>query len=199
MAVKVNSNDQVVTINTTDGLKVVGNLCCPIGSMSLVNETCCECTYSFNLTGTIDAGCGSSTYFPNRCDPLNFQTSAITIGPFNYGVEVVSNSITVDDELIVNGAVFQAGQYPVIGGLTGGCTGRTAAENDECGNCQRFGWDGSEFQKVPSTCNGQHVISTGTVIAVLPAGSTVTIAAGDNHVIDLFAEGEITIKPILIP
>lgn len=197
MAIKVNSSDQVITINTTEGLRVVGNLCCPIGSMSLVNETCCECTYSFNLTGTIAAGCGDSTYFPNRCEPLNYQTAAITIGPFNYDVEIVSNSITVDDELIVNGSIFQENEYLVD--LGGGCTGRFATENDQCGNCQRFGWDGSEFQKVPSTCNGQHTIPTGTVIAVLQSGEVVTISAGDNHGIDLFAEGEITIKPISLP
>ena len=201
MAVKLNSSDQVVTINTTDGLKVVGNLCCPIESMSLIDETCCECTYSFNLIGTITGGCGSpnpSTYFPNRCQPLSFQTAAITIGPFNYDVEVVSNSILVDDELIVNGAVFQAGQYPVIGGLTGGCDGYFSSA-PPCNPCGSFGWDGTSFQPVQSTCNGQHTIPVGTVITVISAGTTATIAAGDNHGIQLFANGQIKIKPIAFP
>jgi hypothetical protein len=193
MAVKLNSSDQVVTINTIDGLKVVGNLCCPIGSMLLIDETCCECTYSFNLTGTIAAGCGDSTYFPNRCQPTSYQTAAITIGPFNYDVEIISNSITVDDELIVNGQIFQPGLYPVEpsgqcpDGLCPGGTGFGTSPN-----CVQFA--GGE-----STCNGQHTIPVGTVITVLSAGTTATIAAGDNHGIQLFANGQIKIKPIAFP
>lgn len=193
MAVKKNSSNRIVTISTTDGIKVVGNLCCPIGSMSLVDETCCECTYSFNLTGTVAAGCGDSTYFPNRCQPLSYQTAAITIGPFNYDVEVVSNSILVDDELIVNGAVFQPGIYPVAPSdqcPDGLCPGSTGFGTNP--NCVQF--DGGA-----SACNGQHTIPVGTVITVIPAGTTATIAAGDNHGIDLFAAGEITIKPISTP
>lgn len=196
MAVKLNSSDQVVTINTTGGLKVVGNLCCPIGSMSLIDETCCECTYSFNLIGTITGDCGGSTYFPNRCQPTSYQTAAITIGPFNYDVEIISNSITVDDELIVNGTVFQGGQY--LTSLGGGCTGYFSSA-PPCNPCGSFGWDGTSFQPVQSTCNGQHTIPVGTVITVLSAGTTATIAAGDNHGIELFANGQIKIKPIAFP
>ena len=193
MAVKLNSSDQVVTINTTDGLKVVGNLCCPIGSMSLIDETCCECTYSFNLIGTITGGCDESTYFPNRCQPTSYQTAAITIGPFNYDVEIISNSITVDDELIVNGQIFQPGIYPVQpsdqcpDGLCPGGTGFGTSPN-----CVQFAGGAS-------TCNGQHTIPVGTVITVLSAGTTATIAAGDNHGIQLFANGQIKIKPISFP
>lgn len=188
MAIKVNSNNKVVTINTTEGLKIVGNLCCPIGSMSLVDETCCECTYSFNLTGTVAAGCGDSTYFPNRCQPTNYQTEAITIGPFNYDVEIVSNSILVDDELLVDGNVFQPNVYPAE--LSPGNTGFNNPSPPP--NCISF--DGGT-----SDCNGQHTIPVGTVITVIPAGTTATIAGGDNHGIQLFAEGEITIRPIAFP
>lgn len=197
MAIKVNSNNQVVTINTTNGIKVIGNICCPIGSMSLVDESCCECTYSFNLTGTVAAGCGGSTYYPNRCTPTSFQTPSITIGPFDYDVEIVSNSILVDDELLVDGAVFQPNQYIV--NLGGGCTGGFASTTPQCGDCERFGWNGTAFSPVSSTCNGQHTIPTGTVISALQSGNTVTIAAGDNHGIDLFANGQIKIKAITIP
>jgi hypothetical protein len=164
-----------------------------------VSCTCCDFVYSLDASGTVAAGCGGGTYYPNRCEPLNFQTTETIIGPFEFIVEISAGpgGITVDDELIVNGSVFQAGQYLVD--LGGGCTAITAAENDQCGNCKRFGWNGDEFVSVPSTCNGLHTIPEGTVIGTISEGETMTIAAGDNHGITLSMSGKIVIKPLGAP
>jgi hypothetical protein len=199
MAVKINSSGKIPVVYSNGEYRIFEQLCCQIGSMALVEEKCCECVYSFNVSAPVSAGCGDSTYYPNRCEPLNFQTPSITIGPLKFIAEISAGSggITVDDELIVNGFVFQAGQYLV--NLGGGCTARTAATNDQCGNCQRFGWNGIEFVSVASTCNGQHTIPEGTVIGAIPEGETMTIAAGDNHGIDLFMSGQIVIKPLGAP
>jgi hypothetical protein len=199
MALKKNPSDKIVVVFSGGKYQFVEQLCCPIGNMSLVEEKCCECTYSFNVTGTIAAGCGGSNYYPNRCEPLNFQTDAITIGPLKFAAEISAGpgGITVDDELIVNGSVFQAGQYLV--NLGGGCTGRTASNTPQCGDCERFGWNGTTFAPVASTCNGQHTIPEGTVIGTVSENGSMTIAAGDNHGIDLFMSGQIVIKPLAAP
>jgi hypothetical protein len=198
MAIK-KKGDKVVSIFFSGSKHLITTLCCPIGSMSLVEETCCDCTYSFSVSGSIEAGCGGSNYYPNRCEPLNFQTAAITIGPIKFAVEISAGpgGITVDDELIVNGSVFQAGQYLV--NLGGGCTGRTASSTPQCGGCERFGWTGTVFAPVASTCNGLHTIPEGTIIGTIPENETMTIAAGDNHGIDLFMSGQIVIKPLTAP
>jgi hypothetical protein len=198
MAIKKKGNN-AVSITFGGRKHLITQLCCPIPNMGLVEETCCECTYSFSVTGTVASGCGGSNYYPNRCQPLNFQTAAITIGPIKYAAEILAGpgGITVDDELIVNGSVFQAGQYLV--NLGGGCTARTAANTPQCGDCERFGWNGTAFASVPSTCNGQHTIPEGTVLGTVPENGSMTIAAGDNHGINLFMSGQIKIKPIAAP
>lgn len=193
----------------------VNGLCCPqADGFGFIAKTCCECVYVFDVVGSIEAGCGNSTYFPNRCDPLNFKTQDIVIGPFKFDAEIVvgdgnllqpddvaqppgdfipQSGILVDDELLVNGVVFQPGLYPVeptpecTDGL---CPGSTGVEVDA--NCVQFAGG-------PSSCNGQHVIPPGTVIAALNKGETLTLAAGDNHGIDIFMRGEIVVKPISIP
>jgi hypothetical protein len=201
MAVKINSEGKIPVVYSNGEYRIFEQLCCPIGSMALVEEKCCECVYSFNVSAPVAQGCGTSTYYPNRCQPLNFQTPAITIGPLKFIAEISAGpgGITVDDELIVNGSVFQSGLYPVEGGLTGGCTGRTAATNNQCGNCEAFGSTGTGFAPVASTCNGQHTIPEGTVIGAISEGGTMTIAGGDNHGIQVFMSGQIVIKPLGAP
>jgi hypothetical protein len=198
MAIKKKENN-VVSITFGGRKHLITQLCCPIQNMFLVKETCCECTYSFSVSTPVAAGCGGSNYYPNRCQPLNFQTAAITIGPIKYAAEISvgPGGITVDDELIVNGSVFQAGLYPV--NLGGGCTARGAGESPQCGSCERFGWTGTAFSSVPSTCNGQHTIPEGTVLGTVSENGSMTMAAGDNHGIDLFMFGQIVIKPLGAP
>ena len=199
MAVKINSLGKIPVVYSNGEYRIFEQLCCPIGSMALVEEKCCECVYSFNVTGTIAAGCGGSNYYPNRCQPLNFQTPSITIGPLKFIAEILAGpgGITVDDELIVNGSVFQSGLYLV--NLGGGCTARTASNTPQCGDCERFGWTGTSFSSVPSTCNGLHTIPEGTVIGAISEGGTMTIAGGDNHGITLSMSGQIVIKPLGAP
>jgi hypothetical protein len=190
MVVKINSSGRVPIVFSDNKYKIFKQLCCPIQNTSLVNEGCCECVYSFNVSAPVAAGCGGSTYFPNRCDPLSFQTSAITIGPIKYAAEILAGDggITVDDELIVNGVVFQPLQYLVT--LGSGSTGNTNPSPPPA--CEQFSGG-------TSSCNGQHTIPEGTVIGAIPEGETMTIAGGDNHGIDLFMSGQIVIRPIGAP
>jgi hypothetical protein len=95
-------------------------------------------------------------------------------------MEIVSDGITVDDELLVNGAVFGAGSNLVT--LGAGATGL-----------------GATFAGGASACNGQHTIAAGTVVATVPQGSSVTLAGGDNHGIDLFMNGAILLRPAGAP
>jgi hypothetical protein len=195
MAVKINSSGRIPVVFSGGKYKLFQKLCCPIESTILEEENCCECVYSFNVSAPVAAGCGDSTYYPNRCQPLNFQTPAITIGPLKFIAEISAGpgGITVDDELIVNGQIFQPGLYPVQpsnqcpSGLCPGSTGFGTSPN-----CVQFSGG-------PSACNGQHTIPEGTVIGVIPEGETMTIAGGDNHGIDLFMLGQIKIKPIAAP
>jgi hypothetical protein len=190
MAVKINSLGRVPVVFSGGKYKLFQKLCCPIESTILEEENCCECVYSFNVSAPVADGCGDSTYYPNRCQPLNFQTPAITIGPLKFIAEISAGpgGITVDDELIVNGIVFQPFLYLVI--LGSGSTGYTNSSPPP--DCIQF--DGG-----PSACNGLHTIPEGTVIGVIPEGETMTIAGGDNHGIDLFMSGQIKIKPIAAP
>lgn len=181
----------------------INGLCCPnFDDFNFISRTCCECVYEFNVVGSVAAGCGTSTYYPNRCDPLNFKTQDIVIGPFKFDAEIVSGGswsfstgtgILVDDELIVNGQIFQPGLYPVQptdqcpNGLCPGGTGFGTSPN-----CVQFAGGAS-------ACNGQHTIPEGTVISVLNAGDTLTLAGGDNHGIDLFMRGQIKVLPISTP
>jgi hypothetical protein len=86
-------------------------------------------------------------------------------------MEVVADEILVDDELLVNGEPFEAGQHLV--NLGGGDTGT-----------------GVSFGGGLSSCNGQHRIEKGKVVATVPQGSSVVLSGGDNHGIDLFVVGE---------
>jgi len=189
MAIKKNG-DNVVSIFFAGSKHLITTLCCPIGGMSLVDETCCDCTYSFSASAPITPGCGDSPYYPNRCDPLNYQTAALTIGPIKYATEILAGpgGITVDDELIVNGSIFQDGLYPVT--LSPGETGVTNPSPPP---------DCIEFAGGPGACNGLHTIPEGTVIGTIPENGTMTIAAGDNHGITLSMSGQIVIKPLSAP
>ncbi len=189
MAIKKKGNN-AVSITFGGRKHLITQLCCPIPNMGLVEETCCECTYSFSISAPVAVGCGNSPYFPNRCQPLSFQTAAITIGPIKYAAEILAGpgGITVDDELIVNGSVFQAGLYNVT--LNSGSTGYTNPSPPP--NC-------ISFTQGPSSCNGLHTIPEGTVLGTVPENGSMTIAAGDNHGINLFMSGQIKIKPIAAP
>lgn len=169
----------------------INGLCCPnFGGFNFISRTCCECVYEFNITGSVAAGCGTSTYYPNRCNPLNFKTQDIVIGPFKFDAEIISSGtgILVDDELLVNGLVFQPNFYLVTLG-SGGTGVNDPSSPPDC----------IQFAGGTSLCNGQHTIPQGTVISVLNAGDTLTLAAGDNHGIDLFMRGQIKVLPISTP
>jgi len=140
---------------------------------------CCSARFTFDLVATITPGVGGSTYFPNNCTQSP-TTAFVTIGPMVVDTEVVSDSITVDDELLINGQVFQAGQYLVS--LGAGATGT-----------------GATFAGGQSACNGQHTVGAGTVVATVPQGQSVTLAAGDNHGIDLFIRGALLLRPAAAP
>jgi hypothetical protein len=190
MAVKINSSGKIPVVYSNGEYRIFEQLCCPVGSLALVEEKCCECVYSFNVSAPVAQGCGNSTYYPNRCQPLNFQTPSITIGPLKFIAEISAGpgGITVDDELIVNGSVFQAGLYPAT--LNPGSTGFFNPSPPP--NCVQFAGG-------PSACNGLHTIPEGTVIGAISEGGTMTIAAGDNHGIQLFMSGQIVIKPLGAP
>jgi len=140
---------------------------------------CCSARYTFNLVGTIAPGVGGSTYYPNRCT-ASPTTAAVSIGPMVVDMEVVSDGITVDDELVVNGVVFQAGQYLVNLGA-----GTTAL--------------GTTFAGGTSDCNGQHLVGAGTVLATVAQGQSATLVGADNHGIDLFMNGAIILRPVVAP
>jgi hypothetical protein len=190
MALKKDPSGKIVLVFSGGKYQPVEQLCCPIGNMSLVEEKCCECTYSFSVSGSIALGCGNSSYYPNRCQPLSFQTAAITIGPLKFAAEISAGpgGITVDDELIVNGSVFQPGLYLVT--LNPGSTAYTNPSPPP--NC-------IEFAGGASACNGLHTIPEGTIITTIAEGGTATIAAGDNHGINLSMSGQIVIKPLAAP
>jgi hypothetical protein len=89
---------------------------------------------------------------------------------------VTSAGIEVDDELLLNGEVFEPGQYTVT--LS---PGTNAA-------------DGNEFPGGPSLCNGRHVIPAGTVLGSVPQGSYLELRGGDNHGIALMMEGSVVLR-----
>ena len=147
---------------------------------------CCSARFTFTLIGLVTPGTFGD-YFPNRCLGVP-STPTVTIGPMVVDMEIVSDGIVVDDQLLVNGSAFQAGQHPVILG-----EGTTAT--------------GANFPGGLSLCNGQHSIPAGTVIATVQQGATVTLAGGDNHGINLFVAGNsartapaaIILRPVQAP
>ena len=139
---------------------------------------CCSARFTFSLVATVPAGVGGSTYYPNNC--LRQKTSSINIGPMIVDMEVVSDGITVDDELLVNGSVFEPEQHLTL--LGGGTTA-----------------NGTTFIGGLSICNGLHSINSGKILATVASGSSVVLEAADNHGITLSGSGSIILRPALAP
>lgn len=141
---------------------------------------CCSAKFDFSLTTPVPAGVGGSTYYPNKCDPTWLTTDPVTIGPMVVDMVVISAGIEVDDELLLDGEVFQPGlpQYAVT--LSSG----------------NNGGDGSFFPGGPSLCNGRHVIPEGTVLVSVPRGTSLELRGGDNHGISLMMEGSVIVRAV---
>jgi hypothetical protein len=173
-------------LNADGELKIYLNkLCCPEFENATLGEVeCCRCPYSIDLEGTVAAGCGGSNYFPNNCGDVETFTPEVTFGPFPFRCEVVvgEEGLEVDDDLLIDGEVYEAGQHLVQ--LGAGPTGYDDGE----GGCEGFAGGTSE-------CNGAHTIAEGTVLATLDIGDTVTLKGSDNHGIDLYLRGNIDIIP----
>lgn len=161
---------------------VIWSAACVPAVTNAVRDTsytqCCAARFTFDVSAGVGAANGS-TYYPNKCS-ASPTTAAVTIGPMIVAMEVVSDGISVDDELLVNGAVFQAGAYLVALG-----SGATAY--------------GTTFGGGQSACNGQHSVAAGTVLATVAQGATVTLRGGDNHGIDLFMRGAVLVRPAGAP
>jgi hypothetical protein len=144
---------------------------------TLFNQ-CCSARFTFSLSATVPAGVSGSTYYPNNC--LRQKTSSIDIGPMIVDMEVVSGGITVDDDLLVNGSIFEGNQHLVI--LGGGTTA-----------------SGDTFDGGLSACNGAHSIGSGKILATAASGSSVKLEVADNHGITLSGFGSIILRPALAP
>lgn len=155
--------------------------CIPAAS-NAVRDTnyseCCSARFTFSVSGSVPAG-PYGTYYPNKCT-RSPSTASVTIGPMIVDMEVVSDGIVVDDELLVNSQAYEPGNYPTILG-----EGTTAT--------------GANFPGGPSACNGQHRVVAGKVLATISQGDSVVLAGGDNHGIDLFMRGAVIVRPVVAP
>lgn len=164
----------------------LNKLCCPEFENATLGEEseCCRCPYSIDLESTVEAGCGGSNYFPNDCGDTERFTPEVTFGPFSFKCKVVvgEGGLEVDDDLLIDGNIFEDGQHTVE--LGAGTTGY----DDGNGGCEEFAGGTSE-------CNGAYVIEEGAVLKTLEIGETVTLKGSDNHGIDLYLRGDIDIVP----
>lgn len=128
---------------------------------------CCSARFEFSYSEE------GLPYTPNNCSASPYVT-VMTIGPMIVDMEVISDGIEADDELLVDGAVFEPGSD--AGFLLG-----------------PQGIDG------PALCNGRHTIDAGKVLAVVSQGDLVELGAGDNHGIDLILEGAVIVRPVASP
>lgn len=134
---------------------------------------CCELNYTYNQSVAIPATCSPdpTTYYPNRCTATP-KTALATLGPMIVPMTIDFN-ILVDDEAIVDGAIYQGGSFLVT--LGSGKSGLTC----------------STFPGGTSLCNGQHT-ATGSVTK--DVGESFTFQVGDNHGIQCFGNGTLTAK-----
>jgi hypothetical protein len=144
------------------------------GSRDEGYEECCSARFEFAVQVIPGRG-----YFPNECQASPALIAA-TIGPMIVDMEVVSDGIEVDDELLVNGEVFEAGQHRVT--LGAGTTGT-----------------GASFSGGTSLCNGRHNVVAGKILAVVPQGDSVQLGVGDNHGIDIEINGAVIVRPVSAP
>lgn len=151
--------------------------CYPTASvfvLSAVGTDCCTLIYSYNESVSISQSCigtpFQTNYYPNRCtaNPRTALGTLTMIVPMT-----LDFSFSVDDEAIIDGAIYQAGAFPV-----------TLGSGDNGNTC-------SFFPGGPSACNGAHTAS-GSVTKT--KGSTFTFQAGDNHGIQCFGNGLVTAK-----
>lgn len=133
---------------------------------------CCELSYTYNESAPIPGACSPpTTYYPNRCTATP-KTALATLGPMIVPMTIDFN-ILVDDEAIIDGAIYQPNSFLVTLG-----SGKS-------------GIDCSTFPGGASLCNGQHT-AIGSVTK--DTGSTFTFQVGDNHGIECFGNGVFTAK-----
>jgi hypothetical protein len=141
---------------------------------------CCSARFEFSYTAGRGNGLNNSNYFPNECS-ASPRLDVINIGPMIVDMEVISGGILVDDELLIDGSIYEPGTELRV----------LAAE-------QKNG-TGVPFTGGLSVCNGQHTVAEGKVLTVVPQGGSVTLGFGDNHGIELILNGSIILKPLQAP
>jgi hypothetical protein len=141
---------------------------------------CCSARYEFSYSANRGNGFNDSNYFPNECSASPSFT-VVNIGPMIIDMEVISDDILADDELLVNGSIYEPGTEPRF--LTG-------SENNGTG---------IPFVAGMSICNGQHTVAAGKLLSIVPQGSSVTLGVGDNHGIDIILSGAIILRALRAP
>jgi hypothetical protein len=163
---------------------VWSNFCLPnVNGASRVSSytQCCSAQYEFSFATTAPAASNGSNYYPNNCLQGIRLEQLITIGPMKVDMEVESNGIEVDDDLIVNGLIYEEDQH-----------------NVNLGAASVTGF-GTSFGGGMSLCNGRHDIEAGKLLATVAAGQTVTLGVQDNHGIDIILSGAIILRALRAP
>lgn len=149
---------------------------------------CTQCYDYFEVVDIPNVNCGifSSNYYPNRCSG-NPKTPTGTIGPMPLDSEVLLNFYSVDDDLVVNGSIYEENQHLVTLG-----SGNT-------GDCTTFGGG-------LSTCNGAHsevfgltYCNGGKLLATIPKGGFFSAYGQDNHGINCFLILTVVVVPVDAP
>ena len=149
------------------------------------------CARCFNYTQVVEipnVNCTtfSSNYYPNRCSG-NPKTPTGTIGPMPIDSEVLLNFYSVDDDLVINGSIYEPNQHLVTlgSGNTGNCT---------------------TFEGGLSTCNGAHAeflgvtfCAGGKLVATIPKGGIFSAYGQDNHGIVCFLLMTVVVVPVDAP